>query len=1363
MDQPPLDTSTRSQRNRFPSVHKPFRPDSLGPKHGECLIASASNYRVQISTGAKIQSMAQHCAVLDTGAGRNFIDLSQVPPDIRSRIEPTNSPAVFDANRNPLKVIGSVYLWVALGSYLSREKFVVCNKLAAPYILGCLYLNRNVKSIFPLERLVQMKNGSCARLLTNKQFSRRVPLRDRTSDHGKKSPHSNSTRKQGLSSPVRVCKQILVPAGCQVWTRVVTDVMGTCIIEPNKDHFWKHRVSSPNGTANVEANIPFDILVANFGRSDILLPKRMILAYATPTREILIRNVNLALENVVGVKFDIPSAKKETKEEIFTADNRKFKEMRPSANEKRMKEDIFKVEDLNLSHLSNKRQRELIRMLKEFQPMWDGHLGEINITKHRIELLPGTRPIRQHPYRTGMKSKEFEAEQIEKMLRDNVIRPSKSEWASPVVLAPKNDGTLRFCVDYRKLNEVTKKDSYPIPRMDDCIDTLGKAKVFSSLDANSGYWQIAVDEQDIEKTAFVCHQGLFEYLRMPFGLTNAPATFQRALDIALAGYKWHTCSVYLDDVIVFSEDDDEHITHLREILSVLKDTGMSLNLKKCSFFTKHIKYLGHIVRPGTIEVDKASTRCLEGLRPPRTITELRSFLGVCNVYRRFIRRLTDIAAPLNTLLEGSPAKNSPIPEFDERQRQSFETLKQAVMNPPVLSLPRVGLPYEIDTDACEHQIGFTLFQYQDRKRKPIGFWSRTLSPHEKNYHMTEKECLAIVYAIRTCRHYLMGEKFTVLTDHNSLSWLMKINDPSGRLMRWRLRLAEYNFDVRYKKGAQNWCADFASRMHTSNSIEVDEDHDEIPCYVIDTDNRKFSEIYELEHLFITKSGLQTQVPLAAVTREEVLIEQQSDPWCKKVKEKILKGSYSHYGEDEDGILVLLPTGNQIALPKTLRERVMALAHKPVCAAHPGSRKMYATLRRTYFWPTMALDCHFFLRNCPECSRERVTLRKHTRALVLFPANAPLESIAMDLLGPFLKTPRGNTHILVITDRYSKLTRTVPMAKTDAYSVAVAFTQNWVFTYGPPRSVLTDNGPPFSSKFLQTVCIALGVRNLFTTTYNPKANGQAERYNRTLAAALRAYVSDNQMDWDIHAPAITFAYNTQVHSTTGMRPFDLVLSRDIPSLTMEARPQEGAKEPRMVRERWLKKLQTLMRAHRVSTGKAQARYKSNFDRRLRNQTYHPEAGSYVYVRRDHTPVSADGERRSRKLAPRADGPYFVKELLPTTAAVQVGDRVEFMSLDRLAPAPGPIVVDVPGPSKSNIVPENERTPMNEYVVRRVVAHRLLREKGVNKRNPRYEYKVLWLEGDMTWEPIHHIPRHFITQYCRRKRLMLPVDIDQAETG
>lgn len=310
------------------------------------------------------------------------------------------------------------------------------------------------------------------------------------------------------------------------------------------------------------------------------------------------------------------------------------------------------------------------------------------------------------------------------MLKEGAIRPSVSEWASPVVLAPKGDGSLRFCIDYRRINAATARDSYPMPRMDDCIDSLGQAKYFTTLDAKSGYWQILMREKDIPLTEFSTYDGLYEFVRMPFGLKNAPATFQRALDMILQGYRWQTCLIYIDDVIVFSSTAEQHLTDVDNVLTVLSRAGVSLKFEKFSFFTDTVRYLGHIIRPGALEIDDAHVSSLRQAKPPKTLTDLRSFLGFVNVYGRFVPSFTRTARPLYDLLKGQE-KEGDLPDLLEEQLNSFSSLIDAVTSPLVLALPCRGLKYSMDTDACEHQIGCALFQlHEGGERKPLGFWSR---------------------------------------------------------------------------------------------------------------------------------------------------------------------------------------------------------------------------------------------------------------------------------------------------------------------------------------------------------------------------------------------------------------------------------------------------------------------------------------------------------------------------------------------------------------------------------------------------------------------------------------------------------------
>ena len=337
-------------------------------------------------------------------------------------------------------------------------------------------------------------------------------------------------------------------------------------------------------------------------------------------------------------------------------------------------------------------------MLSKHRDMWrPGHLGEITATEHRIELAPVTTPIRQAPYRQSHRGRDVQAEEITKILEAGVIEPATSEWASPVVLVPKKDGSLRFFIDYRRLNAKTVADAYRLPRMDDCLDSLGVAAVFSTFDCNSGYWQIPVASEDRDKTTFITHMGKFRHVRMPFGLRNAPATFQWALDIILSGLRWQTWLIYLDDVIVFSKDTNEQVAHVDEVLNLLRSAGVSLKLKKCEFFQPEVDYLGHVITPGKLAVATENTMAFEYAAFPRSATQVRSFLGAANVYRRFVKNFSGIAKPLNEML-----KKDANPTWDDPKQaavEAFETLKRKLISPPVLALPKRGRPYMIDTDA----------------------------------------------------------------------------------------------------------------------------------------------------------------------------------------------------------------------------------------------------------------------------------------------------------------------------------------------------------------------------------------------------------------------------------------------------------------------------------------------------------------------------------------------------------------------------------------------------------------------------------------------------------------------------------------
>ena len=1155
----------------------------------EAMLFARENYKVRAEVGLTRNLMVAHPTCVDTGAGPNCVRESAIPGDWR-KYERTDEPLlVRTANGSQLNVIGVVDLFVRLGRDVVKAPFLVCSSLQVPVLLGTTFTNKHLRRIDIDTRTLLMRSGTRIPIVSiPKPSEPEANMMATIPDY--KDKHEWLTAKEQWecykkAQKARVTECMTIPPHTQAWVNVSTQVNGTYQVHTNLRTKGSHAFRVTNGITHFTRNSPQAILIANMSDKPLDLYKNKPVAVLTPGPKFVIESP-LSLNEVLNVHTSKGKAEGEATSSLT-------------------KPDVTTVEELDLSEIPENRREEVRRMLLKHQDLWEGKLGMINATEHRIELKEGAAPVHQHPYRAGAKEREFERSEIRKMLEEGVIRPSTSEWASPVVLAPKPDGSLRFCVDYRKVNELTKRDCYPLPRMDDCLDSLGEANIFSTLDANCGYWQLPMRESDIPITAFTSYEGLYEFIRMPFGLTNAPACFQRALDVILAKYRWKTCLVYLDDIVIFSNNIDDHIRHVDEVLTTLGKAGISLRLRKCKFFTKTIKYLGHIVKPGTIEIDQAKTRTLQSLQPPRNIRHLRSFLGFVNVYRRFIRDYTKKAASLYRLLRGHPEHE--LPPRDEEQLQSFNDLIAAVLDPVILAIPKPGLRYSLDTDASDYQIGCALFQTDEEgNRRPIGFWSRTLNDAERNYSTSEKECLATVYGVTTCRPYLYGVDFDLYTDHEGLRWLMNIAEPSGRLMRWRLRLSDFTFTIHYKKGLCNTQADVMSRLPSQDHTTEHEDLElqsfseaasknanaSNVLYMSDCSSDDESDSDELIVDFLddvycafdleTANKEMPNVP-EEISLEELLIEQGKDKFCNQII-NYLKGGNKQKREDrfesffenpETGLLERAATKfSAVVVPQSLVERVLLIAHYTPIGGHPGGRKLYKTLRRKYYWPGLAIDCYRTVFDCPECARERITLQKRSKPLKLFPARAPLTDIAMDILGPLLKSKTHNKFLLVIVDRFTKLVRTTPLRKVSSYEVAKAFVNDWCFVYGPPQTVLTDNGSQFASKSLLHMYKILGVKPLFTTTYHPQTNGQTERFNRTILSALRKFVGDHPTTWDQFTDALTFAYNRQAHSSTGFPPLDLVLSRSPTDLAVETHELsfKNAKEARM---QWANKLKDRM--------------------------------------------------------------------------------------------------------------------------------------------------------------------------------------------
>jgi len=603
------------------------------------------------------------------------------------------------------------------------------------------------------------------------------------------------------------------------------------------------------------------------------------------------------------------------------------------------------------------------------------------------------------------------------------------------VFAPKKDGTIRFCVDYLLLYVVTKKDSYPLPRMDECIGSLGEATIFSTLDCKAGYCQAAIAPEDREETVFVCHAGAYQYMRMPFGRRNPPATFQRALDIILSGVKWKSCLIYLNDVIVYSKTEDEHNVHVDRVLRPLRDAGVTLRLPKCRFFRTTVEYIRHEIKPGRLRVMDAHTRALRERHFLTTRTQVRSSLGMCNVFHRFVLSFARMAAPLTDLM-GSTAPVV-VPPETLLQQQAFDRLKEALTTPPSLAVPRQGRNYVLDVVACGTQVGSTLLQEQDDgKLRRFAYISRRLAASELPYGITEKECLAVVWASLMLRSDLEGSRFLLRTEHDCLRLILN-NEGSGnpRLPRWRLRMSELEFDVAYTPGMTHYMADSISRLESGASDETAFD-DAVPVLAVRANTV----------LGLDAANYVGGPTVSGMNRDTVLSAQAAEDYCQEIVKALNAGRHIPLFEDPDGVRRrrAAPGGaHQVVVPAFFKEQVLHFEHDAALAGHPGGSCMYSAMRRSYYWVGMAVDVVSCVMKCDSCARKRARPLARRSPLTLFSETVPFLDIAVDLYGPLYRTAAGHRFILVITDRFTKLLRAIPMDGTSAVDCASVVLDYWV--------------------------------------------------------------------------------------------------------------------------------------------------------------------------------------------------------------------------------------------------------------------------------------------------------------------------------
>jgi transposase InsO family protein len=728
-------------------------------------------------------------------------------------------------------------------------------------------------------------------------------------------------------------------------------------------------------------------------------------------------------------------------------------------------------------------------------------------------------PIAQRAYRTPLTKRKIIEEEIDKMLEEGVIRPSSSPWASPVTLVPKAGGAVRFCVDFRRVNDVTKKDRYPLPVIQDIFDQLGGANVYSLVDLRAGFWQLPLRESDIPKSAFRCHRGHYEFTKLPFGLANAPAAFQRTMDFVLSDLIGKSVLVYIDDIVIYSPDVRTHAQHLREVFERLDKYGLRLKASKCSFAQREIKLLGHVISSDGIATDPDKTDAIAKLRPPRNVSEVRSFLGMGNYYRSCIPNYAMVSEPLVRLTRKSESF-----VWGNEQRLAFEQLKQLLTSSHVMAYPMVNEPYKLYTDACNYAVGAILVQEHDGVEKVVQYVSHQLSGPQLRWATIEKEAYAVVYAIQKLRPYLYGAEVTVFTDHKPLTSLFTKEMINTKIQRWAVLLAEYGAKIRYRKGKNNIRADMLSRIKSFDVATIDTEWVDPDAYPDDDADMR---------LPILADGLDLDSLRGEQANEFLDLLQEAD--TEGSSYTILNGILYSIARPS----ITAPEYPRLVLPISHRTTVIGRAHREV--GHSGSLKTLARVRESYVWPGMRRDIKSFLAKCAIC-RVNHDRRQHVPMGDMPLPVSPMQVIGMDLIGPMAVTEKGNRYALTIIDHHSGWAEVYPLPDKTNQSVWDAFSNRFLPTHGVPEIIITDNGKEFIAYAWEEYLRTIGVDHRRTTARRPECNGKSERLNRTFKSLLTKLVNNHATAWEDHVADALSAYRNSVSSVTGYTPFFLLYGR-----------------------------------------------------------------------------------------------------------------------------------------------------------------------------------------------------------------------------
>ena len=764
---------------------------------------------------------------------------------------------------------------------------------------------------------------------------------------------------------------------------------------------------------------------------------------------------------------------------------------------------------------NTKVDNQLMRLLTEYKSIfmadkWD--VGKTSLTKHKIETLG--EPVLVKPYRLPQHFEEKLDDVIRNFEENGIIEKCSSPWNFPLVCVWKKEKQdIRVCVDFRQLNKITVRPAFPMPNVDDMLNTLNGAKYFSTIDLGNAYYQVELEEDSKIKTAFSTKNGQYCFKRMPFGIAAAPATFQELMVKVLGDLNWKEAVVYLDDILIFAKDREEHLQRIHNVFEKIKESGLRINPEKCQFLVEKTKFLGYVISKEGIETDKTKIDAIRKFQNPSCIKHLRSFLGLTNYYRKFIKDYSRYAKVLEGLCGKSKDKKL---IWTEECDDAFQKLKERMIKTPILAYPDFSKDFILDTDASFDTIGAVLSQKDMCGReRVIAYGSHKMNKHELGYCITRKELLAIYYFTQHFKHFLYGKRFLLRTDHKAITFMMTTkNAITPQFQTWINFLSGLDMKIEYRKGENHTNADAMSR----NSCEL--------CSQCQT-----------MHEEAKKGKIKTRI-LALDEESEGFKWQKNNEEIKQIVEDIRKGKTRKWTLKND---IVATQDNKYWIPKEKRTGFIEEMHKLLC--HAGSKKVYNYLREDFDMENMRNFIKEIVQSCLNCQKRKTLTAKTKEKHIKLSADEPFQKIYMDFCGPFKRNINGYQYVLAIVDQFSRYISLNAVASQDEKTVRRVILDRWIWKFGPPKEIHVDRGKSFESALFKDTVKRFKVEIIYSSPYHHNTNGIVERQFRTIRDAINIRMKDgNHRDWTEVLSEIEFMLNSTVQATTGVSPAEIIFGR-----------------------------------------------------------------------------------------------------------------------------------------------------------------------------------------------------------------------------